>query len=240
MSPRKTWAQRTKYSKELQEHLPRSVYLDRLSAITEEVFESGCRDDVPSPQVLNNITREVKLKSRRHSHEMLSFQLMLENKNKSDDFVLQKVFLHPKGVLLWSLKSIGLFWERCQDDIVYIDATGSIKTKEKGAPHFYVATYLTCDHTTASVKYFLEAFLTDATRCFGKKVFWTPQMIMYDGSVMLMQAICLSFAKKNLLDTLNHYYMIATGKAKMADFQIPILHRCLSHIMKNAKEMCRK
>lgn len=182
---------------------------------------------------------------------------MFENKNKSDDFVLQKVFLHPKGVLLWSLKSIGLFWERCQEDIVYIDATGSIKTKEKGAPHFYVyeivvrnpqktcppfpvATYLTCDHTTASVKYFLEVFLTDATRCFGKKVFRTPQMIMCDGSVVLMQAICLSFAKKKLIDILNHYHMIATGKAKLADFQIPVLHRCLSHIMKNAKEMCRK
>lgn len=60
--------ERTKYSKELQKRLPRSAYLDRLSAITEEVFESGCRDDVPSPQVLKNITREVKLKSRLHSH----------------------------------------------------------------------------------------------------------------------------------------------------------------------------
>lgn len=65
------------------------------------------------------------------------------------------------------------------------------------------------------------------------------------GLVVLMQAIGLSFAKKNkkqntFLDTLNHYCMIATGKAKVADFEIPILQRCLSRIMKNAKKMCRK
>lgn len=47
-------------------------------------------------------------------------------------------FLHPKGVMLWSLKSIEIFWEQCQEDILYLDATGSIKKKEEGAPPFYV------------------------------------------------------------------------------------------------------
>lgn len=96
---------------------------------------------------------------------------------------------------------------------MYLDATGSIKIKEEGAPPFYVyelvvrnppkscppfpvATYLTSDHTTASVTYFLEAFLTDARRCFGRKGFPVPLMIMCDGSAVLMQAIRLSFAPK--------------------------------------------
>lgn len=56
-------------------------------------------------------------------------------------------------------------------------------------------------------------------------------VIMCDGSVVLMQAMRLSFGKKNLLDTLNHYYMIATGKAKLDDFEILILHRWFSHII---------
>lgn len=86
--------------------------------------------------------------------------------------------------------------------------------------------HLRSHHSLSDILYFLKAFLTDATRCFGEKGFRTPDMMMCDGLVVLMQAIGLSFAKKKTpfgLDTLNHYYMIATGKAK-----------------KNAKGMCRK
>ncbi|XP_049333302.1 uncharacterized protein LOC125801146 isoform X2 [Astyanax mexicanus] len=39
---------------------------------------------------------------------------------------------------------------------------------------------------------------------------------------------------------MNHYYTIASGKATKEDFDLPILHRCLSHVMKNAKDMCKK
>lgn len=67
-----------------------------------------------------------------------------------------------------------------------------------------------------------------------------PIMLLCDGSMVLMQAICLSFAKTNLQDTINHYYNIACGKGTKEDFEVPILHRCLSHDMKNAKDMCRK
>lgn len=65
-------------------------------------------------------------------------------------------------------------------------------------------------------------------------------MILCYGSMVLMQAICLSFAKKNRQDTINHYYKIASGKGTKEDFEVPILYRCLSHVMKNAKEMCTK
>lgn len=84
-----------------------------------------------------SFTREKKKKSRQHNNKMQSLELMLQNKTK-DDFVLQKVFLHPRGIMLWSLKSVGIFWELCQEDILYIDATGSIKKKEEGVPPFYV------------------------------------------------------------------------------------------------------
>ena len=229
----------------------------KLAKINEDVMESGCRDEAPTPRVLKSISWEVRHRSRLHSNDMLSLQIMLETKKNTPEEVLQKVFLHPKGVLLWSLRSIEIFQERCREDIIYLDATGSIKKKEKGSPPFYVyelvvrhptkkcsplpvATYLTCDHTTASVLYFLEAFQTDVARCYGRKGLRAPIMLMCDGSMVLMQAICLSFAKKNLHDTIDHYYSIASGTATKADFEVPILHRCLSHVMKNAKDMCRK
>nr|XP_046226495.1 uncharacterized protein LOC124049206 [Scatophagus argus] len=233
------------------------MYLEKLAQIGDDIIESGCRDEVPTPQVLKNISFDLHKNSRQHNNEILSLQIMLGKKRKSPDEVLQKVFLHPKGVMLWSLRSIDVFQERCREDIVYLDATGSIKKKEKDCPPFYVyelvvrspkknssplpvATYLTCDHTTASVTYFLEAFQTDVARSYGRKGMRSPIMIICDGSMVLMQAICLVFAKKNLQDTMNHYYNIASGRATVADFKVPILHRCLSHVMKNTKEMCRK
>ncbi|XP_039657009.1 uncharacterized protein LOC120559388 [Perca fluviatilis] len=249
--------ERKTLGEDLQRQLPRAMYLDKITKIHEDVMESGCRDEAPSPNVLKNISWEARKRSRQHSNEVISLQIMLDQKKGSPDEVLQKVMLHPKGVLLWSRRGIEIYQERCQEDIVYLDATGSIMRKQKGSPPFYVyelvvrnphknssplpvATYLTCDHTTASVNYFLEAFQTDVARCFGRKGMQSPIMILCDGSMVLMQAICLSFAKKNLKDTINHYYNIASGKGKKEDFVVPILHRCLSHVMKNAKEMCRK
>lgn len=89
------------------------------------------------------------------------------SKKKTDapDEVLQKVLLHPKGVMPWSKRSISIFHKRSQEDIVYLDATGSILKRsensegpKKGSSPFPVATYVTCDHTTASVQYFLSVF----------------------------------------------------------------------------------
>ncbi|XP_059376293.1 uncharacterized protein LOC132112707 isoform X2 [Carassius carassius] len=232
------------------------MFLENIAKIPEDVMESGCRDVAPSRNVLKNISWEARKSSRQHSNEIISLQIMLQKRTNSPDEVLQKVMLHPKGVLLWSKRSIHIYQERCQEDIIYLDATGSIMRRETGSPPFYVyelvvrnphktsspfpvATYLTCDHTTASVLYFLEAFLTDVARWFGRKGMRSPVMVICDGSIVLMQAICMAFAKKNLTDTINHYYNIASGKGKPEDFDVPVLHRCLSHVMKNAKEMCR-
>lgn len=228
-----------------------------LTSCIKSLMMSGCRDEAPSHDVLKTISWEARQRSRQHSNEVISLQIMLKKKKDSPDEVLQKIMLQPKGVLLWSQRGIEIYQERCREDIVYLDATGSIMRKEKGSPPFYVyelvvrnpqknssplsvAAYLTCDHTTASVTYFLEAFQTDVARHFGRKGMRSPIMILCDGSMVLMQAICLSFAKKSLQDTINHYYKIASGKGTKEDFDVPILHRCLSHVMKNAKEMCTK
>ncbi|KAL7370450.1 hypothetical protein ABVT39_000967 [Epinephelus coioides] len=50
----------------------------------------------------------------------------------------------------------------------------------------------------------------------------------------------MSFGRKSLNDAIDHYYNIVSGKGTKADFAVPVLHRCLSHVMKNAKDMCKK
>ncbi|XP_056602872.1 uncharacterized protein LOC130419888 isoform X2 [Triplophysa dalaica] len=65
-------------------------------------------------------------------------------------------------------------------------------------------------------------------------------MIICDGSLVLMHAISLVFCQTNLNALVQSYFRILTGKGTAEDFDLPILHRCLSHIMKNAKSLCKK
>lgn len=248
---------RNKLGLENQNQLPRAKYLELLSKIEDDVIRSGCRDEAPNPQVLRNISYEIRQKSRCHKNETLSLEKMVANKDNNPEEVLQHVILHPKGVYLWSKRGIEIFNQRCQEDIVYLDATGSIMKKKAGSPPTYVyelvvrnpkkgsspltvGTCLTCDHTTASVTSFLLSFMTNVAKTFGSKGMHYPKMVICDGSMVLMQSICLAFAGKKLHETINHYYKIATGKGKKEDFEVPILHRCLSHVMKNAKDICKK
>lgn len=89
------------------------MYLESLNEISEEVMDSGCRDGIPSSQVLKGISKEYKQSTRQHSEEMLSLQRMFDAKKGISDEVLQQVTSRPKGVFLWSKRSIEIFHNRC-------------------------------------------------------------------------------------------------------------------------------
>ncbi|CAL9684881.1 unnamed protein product [Knipowitschia caucasica] len=245
---------RTTLGERLQTEKPRAMHVRDVGALSEAVFDSGCRDLAPPVSVLKNVSYDVRKRRRLHHNEIQSLERMLKLPT-NDTSVLKNVLLKPKGVMLWSLRGIQIYQERCKEDIVYLDATGSLLRSQKSNPPFYiyelvvrhpkkggsplpVATYITCDHTTASVTYFLMSFVTDVKRSHGHRV--VPLMVMCDGSQVLMQSISFAFANRGLTDILAVYFRIATGKAVKTDWQVPVLHRCLSHIMKNAKEMCKK
>ena len=119
--------------------LPRSVYLQSLNELDETVVQSGCRDEVPDTGVLKTLSWSERRKQRRHDNEMISLQLMSEDKKGTDDQLIQKLILQPKGVMLWLKKTIQLFHQRSKEDIVYLDATGSIVKKAKGeSTPFYI------------------------------------------------------------------------------------------------------
>lgn len=101
---------------------------------------------------------------------------------------------------MWSEKTIQLFTERSKDAIVYLDATDSVIKKAKGetAPFYIydmvvrapvkgwspvpVDTCVTCDPTTATVYYFLGAFITDCIKCHHRHIKKRPVMYICDGS----------------------------------------------------------
>ncbi|RXN07815.1 zinc finger protein 502-like isoform X2 [Labeo rohita] len=67
-----------------------------------------------------------------------------------------------------------------------------------------------------------------------------PVMIICDGSLVLMHSISTAFCRTGLEDLLQKYFLLITGQHPTETFDLPILHRCLSHIMKNAKALCKK
>lgn len=76
---------------ELQKQLPRGMFLEKIEGRSEDVMESGCRDAAPNPNVLKNISWEARKASHQHNSEIISLQIMLQNKTNSPDEVLQKV-----------------------------------------------------------------------------------------------------------------------------------------------------
>lgn len=247
-------------SKTLSTKLPRSIFLESLGKLDDTVVASGCRDQVPATGVMKTISWSQKKKFRGHKNEAISLQKMLEEEEEEEEVkcVIQKIVLHPKSVILYCSKTLNVLFERCKEDIVYLDATGSIVQKGKGQTSaFYryelvvrhpnkgssplpVATYVTSDHTTASVSYFLGSVVTDFMRKHGPKAKTRPVMLLCDGSVVLLQSLSYNFCGVSLQELLCRYFRIVTGEASEECIGLPILHRCLSHIMKNAKGLCKK
>lgn len=114
------------------------MHLNLLNQIDEKTMKMGCRDEAPTKDVLKNMSFQMKQKSRLHKNETMSLEEMLNNKTNSADEVLQNILLKPKGVMLWSRRSIQIYVQRCVEDIVYLDATGSIIKRKKGSPPYYV------------------------------------------------------------------------------------------------------
>ncbi len=241
----------------LQTKLPRSLYLESMHKLPQTVIDSGCRDDAPSKDVLKNITWSERKIKRPHSDEFTSLKKIIDEQPGTDNDVLQNVLMHPKGIMLWSTKTLSVFYKRSKEDIVYLDATGSVIKKRPQNPPYYVyelvvrnpsrgasplpvASYVTCDHTTASVTYFLQSFQTDLLRMYGSGSIKRPVMIICDGSLVLMHSISITFCRTGLEDLLQKYFLLITGQHPADTFDLPILHRCLSHIMKNAKDLCKK
>ncbi|KAK7877304.1 hypothetical protein WMY93_031996, partial [Mugilogobius chulae] len=237
-------AARGQLAEKLSSTLPRTEFLKSLKEIPPKVYEAGCRDNVPKPS--------------KRQNPMMSLQKMFEEEKQMDDKVIQRINLEPAGAMFWSLQSQHIFYKRAREDIAYLDATGSIikrakggpkpyyvyelviRSPEKGGSPFPVATYVTTDHTTASVSYFLASFMTDCVKVVGPKAKTSPIMYMCDGSIVLLQAISINLCGYSLKEMISYYYEVVTGQAKQSTPILPIMHRCLSHIMKNAKTLCKK
>ncbi|XP_063076119.1 uncharacterized protein LOC134466154 [Engraulis encrasicolus] len=246
--------EREKLAQSLKHQLPRTLHLEKLGSLDEDVFDSGCRDGVPTPGTLKTLSSAQRAKARHHEEDLISLTLMA----RKEDSLIQQISAKPKSVMLWSAKTIAVFFKRCREDIIYIDATGSIIHRDpvdhkpiyiyeivtrhpnKGSSPLPVATFATSDHTTPSVSHFVGAFLTDVVRLHGQSARKRPVMLMCDGSIVLLQSLAMNFCGMSLAELLRRYHDLVMGEGKEEDSTLPILHRCLSHVMNNAKSLCKK
>ncbi|KAG7516997.1 hypothetical protein JOB18_046441 [Solea senegalensis] len=207
--------------------MPRSVFLESIARLDDTVMASGCRDKVPATGVMKTVSWSQKVKRRRHKNEIISLQRMLkEEEEDPNERIIQKVGLHPKS-------------GKGQTSPFYIYEV-VVRHPSKGSSPLPVATYITSDHTTTSVSYFLGSVVTELIRQHGPKAKTRPVMFICDGSVVLLQSLSSNFCGVSLQELLCRYFLIVTGQAKDDAISLPILHRCLSHVMKNAKELCKK
>ena len=55
---------------------------------------------MPATGVMKTLSWSERKKQRRHENEVMSMQLMSEDKKGTDDQLIQKLILQPKGVML--------------------------------------------------------------------------------------------------------------------------------------------
>ncbi|KAG8008870.1 Zinc finger MYM-type protein 1, partial [Nibea albiflora] len=92
--------ERERLAQSLRPQLPRSLHLDRLGSLDDTVYESGCRDGVPTAGTLKKIYSAEKAKTHHHADDVMSLRLMAEEEEGTDSAIIQQIAAKPKAVML--------------------------------------------------------------------------------------------------------------------------------------------
>jgi len=165
---------------------------------------------------------------------------------------LQMILSRPRGINLFSESTVRIYHSLTRTDIVYVDATGSVLLGDKCCyayeivvrhpnqwnPPLAVTSYFATSHNIPSISYFLQSF-RHAERTLHRKRS-LPKLLMCDGSTALMNAIVLSMFKETFKNYLYRCWLISSGKYTSSFCELPILHLCARHFMKNAKKLVKE
>ena len=165
---------------------PAQVYGERLNNISDEVFASGNKKNArKSPKVIQQVKSEVTSLHRKKNkiHQFIidaADQILLEDKadtkkRKAKRKIwgyIQNLSVSPSlKIVLFTESTIRLYHKVCQNDIVYIDATGRITLESKDykriliytlcvrhlhgkTPPLPIAQYLSSSHNVESIRSF--------------------------------------------------------------------------------------
>ena len=165
---------------------------------------------------------------------------------------LQMIRSRPRGINLFRESRVRIYRSLARTVTDIVDATGSVLLGDKscyayeivvrhpnqGNPPLAVASYFATSHNIPSISYFLQSFCHAESTLYRKRSL--PKLLMCDGSTALMNAIVLSMFKETFKNYLHRCWLIASGKYTSSFCELPILHLCASHFMKNAKKLVKE
>jgi len=249
--------ERQTLSKVLERKLPRQVYLQNISSLSPEEVSSGCRDACPSNDVLKKVRQEARSVPTPYHNEWETLAEIREQQQegcgKSMKGTLQTITMHPRGVALFSEDLIRISHKRAKQDIVYIDATGSVVLGDKrcyayeifvrhpvaGKPPLAVASHFTTSHNIPSISYFISSFCHAASLLYRNNK-TLPKLVCATAAWLLFNPLFQSFFKENLQSFLDRCVLIASGQYTHSMTELPFLHLCASHFLKNARTIVKE
>ncbi|XP_066911972.1 uncharacterized protein [Clytia hemisphaerica] len=267
ISGRKRKSEHRRFEKNLKTP-PSKVYGEKLAKIKSTVFAAGNREEAGrSPKIYQKIKSEVRSPNTKKAflHEKVQqVASKIENEDRAkaqEQKQARKFYGYVHDVMvdkevritLTTEGLIRLYHEKNYQDIVYLDATGSVTLPLKEckrillyslcvrhpyglAPPLPIAQYLSSSHSVPSIRRFLMSLQEKEKLVFNK--ISRPSLILVDYSVALIVACVNEFCGESLPEYINRTFRIVNGLED--NLMKTLLHICFSHITKRNKYVLKK
>ena len=196
--------------KVLKHKLPQLHYLEQMKKLDFEALASGCRDGCPSKDVLKQIPCESRRIETPDENIWLALHKIKTDQHQASpsSATLQVIMMEPPTLMFCSMESIRVLRSICKEDVMYIDATGSVPLGQSHCyvyevvvrnpmernPPLVVASMITWAHDIPSIDHCLQR-VRHAQSKHGSSRFY-PRLVMCDGSMALINAIVSGVFKR--------------------------------------------
>lgn len=241
---------------------PYRLYLKKFRDIPDDVKIAGNVSSVgTSTQVLRKIASQSRRVGAMDADEWksllkMSTEMSFTSLNKKVKGFIQHISLVPSYVMYWNESGIRLWHQLANNSTVFWDATGSIiKTRSDESKYLYyelalanptpkeptipVASMISTSHDTPQIHYWLSKFRLEEKKLFGHGNVAIPRQVNSDRSLVFLQSALLEFCGETINTFRSRAWRILNGTASTADLRKTVPHGCLSHTMKNFKELCK-
>ena len=253
---------RTTLKNELSFTSPTTLYNQKFTSLNQAELESGKRDVVgKTVQVYRKISSEGNKEQLPHDDLIISLK-MVDNEiiqaTKSDRQIngyIRRITAKPFSVSLFTEEGIRIYHHFAEQQVLYIDATGSIVSLKGteyegkmclyyalvighanvGQPPVALAELITTEHSILAISHFLEEFRRHEGLLFGYRNITIPKCIVIDRSLVLLLSCLRVFNMETMSDYFHRCFRVLNRCSKESDTKHTFVVACISHVMKNAK-----
>ena len=248
--------------------LPSEKHREDLMNVDSESFGAG---NLTGPGKSHIAYQQLAAKARheadsveRLSKAVLDLQKELQVRDEKEAIKLGHTFRNEFGyincpvvsenelsIILMDQPMVMLYHQTVKNDILFIDATGSVVKQPKYlkkilyyacvipynlSPPVPVAEFISSNQDQFAIRRFFAMIHEKEYQKYGPSGLTNPRLIVLDFSMALIQAALQEFTNESIHQYLDRTYRILTGGATQYDLQKSILHVCSFHVMR----MCRR